>query len=161
MVPIAIVGISNFLPQPTTDKQVAVAASSGNKPLLSFSAVDAIFAAREAWVAKALGDFGVHCGNRNKSNGLCITLQTKFLISDQNSSDQTPRDIPLGWSLSCQSREFISQQLAVDGTINLPCLRHQGVTPQLKPGGPVAGDQDIPSFAAIVADVRRRVSPQS
>jgi hypothetical protein len=158
VVPVAIVGISNVLSHPSTDKEPAVAASTANKPLLSFSAVDALFAAREAQVINALGDFGVHCGNRNKSNGLCITLQTKFLISDQNSSDQTPRDIPLGWSLSCQSREFISQQLAVDGTINLPCLRHQGSTPQLKPGGPVAGDQDIPSFAAIVADVRRRVN---
>ena len=48
----------------------------------------------------------------------------------------------------------------MDGTINLPCLRHQGVTPQLKPGGPVAGDEDIPSFAAaIVADVRRCQPP--
>ena len=102
VVPIAIVGISNVLPQPTTDHQAAVARAAATSRW-SFSAVDALFAAREARVAKALGDFGVHCGNRNKSNGLCIKLQTKFLISDQNSSDQNPRDIPLGWSLSCQS----------------------------------------------------------
>ncbi|MEB3244190.1 MAG: hypothetical protein VKO44_11215, partial [Cyanobacteriota bacterium] len=167
VIPIAIVGISNFLPQPATDNEASMAASSANKPLLSFSALDALFAAREARVDKALDDFGVHCGkagdqagDKAGNKGLCITLQTKFLIAKQDGSAQMqqPRDIPLGWSLSCHSRQFISQQLAVDGTLKLPCLNHQGSQLNLMAAGPVAGEQDIPSFAKIVEDLRSQVN---
>ena len=175
VIPIAIVGISSFDKGPPFDNTTtpATVAVQGNKPLLSFSAVDALFAAREARVSKSLSDYGVSC-SQDSGDSLCITLQTKYRfwrqtpdaawaskLSRQPAQEQGKvRDIPLGWTLSCQARAFITQQLALSdpsGPVDLACLQHQGVLLQLKPVGPVAGEGAIPSFADVVGTVRDQV----
>lgn len=178
VVPIAIVGIGNYQAAPSSDSRSdpAAAAGAGSSPLLSLSAVDALFAARDARVAKALSDYNVRCGPAG-GDGLCITLQTQYRFSGPSSAASGPgqapapravahegagavRQIPLGWTLSCQARAFITSQLAVAGQGPLPCLSRQDATPRLEPAGPVAGRAPgIPSFEAIVQRVRRQVEP--
>lgn len=217
--------------QSTTDPNSAVpqdsapATARGPKPLLSLSAVDALFAARDARVAKALADYNVRCGERmvkeKQQPGLCITLQTKYVLKPSHTAtvdqqriptsqrpsradapqaeraapgqqpqlpvgrqpmtswQQQPasspaqrrragtsdrsaarevREIPLGWTLSCQARAFLSSQLAVDDQSPLPCLSRQHAQLQLEPAGPVAGKvPGVPSFATLVQRVRQQV----
>lgn len=163
VIPIAIVGISSFEASPADDasRPSVPVASVGQKPLLSFSAIDALFAARDARVSKALSDYGIRCGTKKEGDqGLCITLQTAYKLRSQSADVAAVRQIPLGWTLSCQSRAFISQQLAVTdspGPPNLACLRRQDASLQLEAAGPVAGQGNIPSFAAIVKTVRGQV----
>ena len=162
VIPIAIVGISSFDAPPADDasRPSVPVASVGQKPLLSFSAIDALFAARDARVSKALSDYGIRCGTKGGDQGLCITLQTAYKLRSQSADVAAVRLIPLGWTLSCQSRAFISQQLAVTdspGPPNLACLRRQDASLQLEAAGPVAGQGNIPSFAAIVKTVRGQV----
>jgi len=163
VIPIAIVGISSFQPSPPYDDTPTPGpqASAGSKPLVSISAVDALFAARNARVSKALSDYGVRCGHRG-DQGLCITLQTNYKLRRQADGAATVRQIPLGWTLSCQARAFISSQLALTGPPGqgtLACLRRQDASPQLEPAGPVAGEGHTPTFAAIVERVRQQVEP--
>jgi hypothetical protein len=56
VIPIAIVGIGTYQVAPGSDSPGDPAAGSGARPspLLSFSAVDALFVARDARVARAL-----------------------------------------------------------------------------------------------------------
>lgn len=195
VVPIAIAGISNF-PLPAKAGLPADAPSSPGPratpsawpgPLTSFSAVDALFAARDARVALALRDYGVRCGlqngagdnDRGSRSKLCITLQTKALLkptpqsaeqsaeqsarqSTKQSTKRKPLDIPLGWSLSCQARAVISEQLAITGRERLGCLKHQGTEVQLETAMPKAGKvAGIPSFAQIVAMLRSQLGPDA
>jgi hypothetical protein len=157
VIPMAIVGIDNVRAHVDTDNRTSVVDKRGSGPLRSFSAIDALFNAREARVGKALGDYGLRCGHKG-DNSLCITLQTKYQLLDQANGANEAHDIPLGWTLSCQARAFISDQLAVERTVPPPCLTHQGTSTVLKPSGPVAGKvPGVPSFAQIVQRVREQV----
>jgi hypothetical protein len=78
----------------------------------------------------------------------------------------------LGWSLSCQTRAFISSQLDLNpasaprsdaggkqasvpnGPADLPCLRRQEQELKLKA---VDEPANLPNFAAIVERVRKRL----
>lgn len=161
VIPIAIVGISSFQPAPPDDDTSTAGSQppARSQPLLSISAVDALFAARDARVSKALSDYGVHCGQPG-DEGLCITLQTAYRLRSQADGAATVRQIPLGWSLSCQARAFITSQLSLPGPpgqSTLACLRRQDAALQLEPAGPVAGEGHTPTFAAIVERVRQQV----
>jgi hypothetical protein len=173
VIPIAIVNRSSFFRVTETDSQDPsdLTKAGAPKPMLGISALDALFATREARVSKTLSDYGVGCGNR-RNDGLCITLWPKYKIDNVPEVARTVRSIPLGWSLSCQTRAFISSQLDLNpasalrseaggkqasvpnGPADLPCLRRQEQELQLK-----AVDEltSFPTFAEIVKRVRERV----
>jgi hypothetical protein len=177
VVPIAIAGISNF---PLGDEADLPAEGSPSppstpsawpRPLLSVSAVDALFAARDARVGQALREYGVRCGKQNSSSAatdrgsrsnLCITLQTRVLLKTPDTATPKPLTIPLGWSLSCQARSVISEQLAIAGNERPPCLEHQGTEVLLETAPPKAGSvAGIPRFGEIVAILRSQLAPAS
>jgi hypothetical protein len=172
VVPIAIAGIGNF-PLASEAGLAAEALSSPSpssnpsprawpRPQLSLSPVDALFAARGARVTQALRDYGVHCGaagdDERDPNRLCITLQTELRLKPTEHSPAKRLAIPLGWSLSCQARSVISEQLAIAGNEPLACLEHQGTKVLLETANPKAGSvPGVPSFAEIVATLRGQV----
>jgi hypothetical protein len=174
VIPIAIANRSSFQQVNDSDRQVSTLEVSAQKPLLTISALEALFATREARVSKTLSDFGVGCGNP-EDQGLCITLHPKYRIANVPRSAQKVRSIPLGWTLSCQARAFISSQLDPDplrsarssaggaeasrtsGAADLACLRRQHQPLQLEAAEKSEGD--LPSFATIVNRVRERVNP--
>jgi hypothetical protein len=171
--PIAIVNRSSFLRVTETDSQDPsdLTKVRAPKPLFGISALDALFATREARVSKTLGDYGVGCGNR-KNDGLCITLWAKYQIDNVPEGARSVRSVPLGWSLSCQTRAFISSQLDLNpasalrseaggkqasmpnGPADLPCLRRQEQKLLLKA---VDLPTNFPNFAEIVNRVSNRV----
>lgn len=172
--PIAIVNRSSFLRVPASDSQPSTPEVSARKPLLKFSLLETLFTTREARLAKTLSDYGVRCGKAG-DNGLCITLQPTYRIANVPRRAQTVRSIPLGWTLSCQARAFISSQLDPDpsssvrsssggaqasrhsGAADLACLRRQNQPLQLEAARQTQGD--FPSFATITQRVRQRVNP--
>lgn len=158
VIPIAIVNRSSFPPVKGSDRQIATSTST-QKPLLNISALEALFATREARVAKTVSDFGVHCGS-GEDSGVCITLSPKYRINSEAGKPQSVRSIPLGWTLSCQARAFISSQLNPDpaqSASDLACLRRQNQTLQLEAAEPLPAS--FPSFAKVVTEVRQRVAP--
>ncbi|MFN9618254.1 MAG: patatin-like phospholipase family protein [Synechococcaceae cyanobacterium] len=173
VLPIAIAGISNFPlgddPQlPAEDPPSPRSTPSAwPRPLTNVSAVQALFAARDARVGQALREYGVRCGKQNSSSAatdrgsrsnLCITLQTRVLLKTPDTATPKPLTIPLGWSLSCQARSVISEQLAIAGNERPPCLAHQGTEVLLETAMPKAGRvPGIPSFAEILATLRSQV----
>jgi hypothetical protein len=177
VIPIAIVNRSSFLRVSDTDRQETAepVQVSTPRPLLSLSALDALFATRDARLSKTLSDVGVRCGQRN-DDGLCITLGQNYRIADVPEAAARVRSIPLGWTLSCQARAFISSQLDPDpasarrsaaggeqasrpaGAADLPCLRHQRQPLRLEAAAP---SENFPSFAAIVERVREGIVPGS
>lgn len=170
---IAIVNRSSFLRLTEKDSQNSsdITKVRVTKPLLGISALDALFATREARVSKTLSDYGVGCGNR-ENDGLCITLWPKYQIDNVPEAARSVRNVPLGWSLSCQTRAFISSQLDLDpasalrseaggkqasmtnGPADLPCLRRQEQELLLKA---VEQPSNFPTFAEIVKRARERV----
>ena len=177
VIPIAIVNRSSFLRVPDTDyPEAAVPIQTGGpRPLLSLSALDALFATRDARLSKTLGDIGVRCGQPS-DDGLCITLAQNYRITEVPEAAARVRSIPLGWSLSCQARAFISSQLDTDpasarrsaaggeqasrpqGAADLPCLRRQQQPLLLEAAAP---STNFPSFATIVERVREQVGAGS
>lgn len=173
VIPIAIANHSSFLRVTETDGQDLsdLTKVRAPKPLLGISALDALFATREARVSKTLGDYGVGCGN-GKNDGLCITLRPRYQLDNVPEGARIVRSIPLGWSLSCQTRAFISSQLDLNpasalrseaggkqasmpnGPADLPCLRRQKQKLLLKA---VDLPSNIPNFAEIVNRVSNRV----
>jgi hypothetical protein len=172
VIPIAIVNRSSFQRMGGTDYPLAAAPvqAGGPKPLLSLSALDALFATRDARLSKTLSDVGVRCGQPS-DDGLCITLTQSYRIADGPGASARVRSIPLGWSLSCQARAFISSQLdpdpssarrsaaggaqasRPDAAADLPCLRRQKQPLRLEAAFP---SKDFPTFATIVERVRGR-----
>jgi hypothetical protein len=173
VIPIAIANQSSFFRVTETDGQDPsdLTKVRAPKPLLGISALDALFATREARVSKTLGDYGVGCGN-GKNDGLCITLRPRHQIHKVQEGPHSVWSVPLGWSLSCQTRAFISSQLDLNPAsatrskaggkqasvpnepADLPCLRRQEQELQLKA---VGKPTNFPNFAEIVNRVRERV----
>jgi hypothetical protein len=136
------------------------------KPLLGFSALDALFATREARLQKTMNDYGISCGADSSASdrSLCITLVQNFRLPD---SDRE-RQIPLGWTLSCQSRAFLSSQMepyataerptGVPASADIACLRRGNRGAELRKGEvPGRRVDDFPSFATIVRVVREQI----
>lgn len=177
VIPIAIVNRSSFMRVTETDSQDPsdLTKVRAPKPLFGISALDALFATREARVSKTLGDYGVGCGNR-KNDGLCITLWPKYQIDNVPEGARSVRSVPLGWSLSCQTRAFISSQLDLNpasalrseaggkqasmpnGPADLPCIRRQEQELLLKA---VDLPTNFPNFAEIVKRIHERVGDGS
>jgi hypothetical protein len=175
VVPMAIVNRSSFLQVSPTDSDGAAHASTSKHPqrLRGFSALDALFATRQASAAKTLHDFGINCSD-GSSKGLCITLWPNYTMTDGPPSRDDNRfvrntkrenspmfTIPLGWTLSCQSRAFISSQLMpASGQRNDPgCLA--GRRPNFTEANLPNGLRNTPSFAAIVKNVKAAVEASS
>jgi hypothetical protein len=162
VIPITIVNRSSFQRGGGTDNEDEGSPSPSQrpKPLLGFSALDALFATREARVSKTLVDFGVGCGQKG-SKELCVTLWPyyKILADNQKADSSTLFSIPLGWTLSCQSRAFISQQLRTSPGMdpNPSCLTNRTLKVQ-EAGSPPQG---FPDFETIVTQVRTAVEARS
>ncbi|MEB3244311.1 MAG: hypothetical protein VKO44_11830 [Cyanobacteriota bacterium] len=162
VVPIAIVNRSSFQRGGRTDLDAGPVASRPRppKPLIGFSALDALFSTREARVAKTLSDLGVRCGQPGRKD-LCITLWPFYtVLNDQGVPlTKSPFSLPLGWSLSCQSRAFISQQLrpSPQADPKPPCPSDRALKVQ-QTGIPPTG---FPEFETIVSQVRAAVEASS
>ena len=158
VMPIAIVNKSSFRHLEQMDRDASAPSRSLDGPIFPFSSIQALFSARDARVAKALSDFGVSCGNGAES-GLCITLETKFrLIDEHQLLNALPRNIPLGWTLSCQARTFISSQLNPDPGSPAqppPCLSFNRGSGLLEVAD--SSLESFPSFAHIVQSIRDQV----
>jgi hypothetical protein len=159
VLPIALANRTAFTA--AIDTSAGDSAASGNQLLPS--SVAALFASREARVSQTLGDFGVGCGaaaSQTEDRPLCITLETRYSLNDDQ---QRIRTIPLGWSLSCQARAFISAQLQVvgerDEATRLACLDRQRPTLKLRPVPPAGRDEErIPNFTEIVDTIARQIN---
>jgi hypothetical protein len=136
------------------------------RPLLGFSALDALFATREARLQKTMTDYGISCGAdaAPDDRSLCITLVQNFRLPD---SDRE-RQIPLGWTLSCQSRAFLSSQVepydvtdrppGVPASADIACLRRGQRRAELRKGEvPGRRIDPYPSFASIVRIIREQI----
>ncbi|MEB3335248.1 MAG: patatin-like phospholipase family protein [Cyanobacteriota bacterium] len=168
VVPIAIVNRSNFQRGTLTDRDGPDNTSPARRPrpMRGFSALNALFATREAHVAKTLANFDIKCGTTSSdpsSQSLCITLWPDYKILRGDTSRMPPRpfSIPLGWTLSCQSRAFISGQLIPSsGQRNDPACLH-GRLPNVVAAGLPDGPPTFPSFATIVSGVKEAIEGRS
>lgn len=159
VIPIAIVNRSSFRVLDQTDRGAAEVKKNPHNRIFPISSVQALFSSRDARVSKALSDFGVQCGT-SAEQGLCITLETKYSLSDPHpGANNLPRNIPLGWTLSCQARSFISSQLNPDRNAPpppLPCLpadRNSGVLEAAR-----SPSDSFPDFAKIVQTIRKQTA---
>lgn len=159
VIPIAIVNRSSFRALDPTDRQAGDAKSARQKRIFPLSSIQALFSSRDARVSKALADFGVSCGTPENKD-LCITLETEYRLSNPHPRTQNlPRSIPLGWTLSCQARTFISSQLNPDLDRRLPPL---SCVPADRPDREMVvpeavADSSFPSFAEIVTRIRQQL----
>ena len=159
VIPIAIVNRSSFRLLDQTDRAASETQQTHRNRIFSSTSVEALFSSRDARVLKALDDFGVQCGT-SADKGLCITLETSYRLSDPHpGATNLSRSIPLGWTLSCQARSFISSQLNPDPNSPpppLPCLpadRNDGVLEAAR----IPSDS-FPDFAKIVQTIRMQTA---
>jgi hypothetical protein len=159
VIPIAIVNRSSFRVLDQTDRTASEIQQTPRNRIFSSTPVQALFSSRDARVLKALHDFGVQCGT-SADKGLCITLETRYRLTDPHpGANNLSRSIPLGWTLSCQARSFISSQLNPDPNSPsppLPCLpadRNYGVLEAAK-----SPSDSFPDFAQIVQTIRMQTA---
>jgi hypothetical protein len=166
VVPMAIVNRSSFqrgnLTDADSDGPVNGSTSKRPQPMRGISALDALFSTRQASALKTLANFGIDCG-KESSKALCITLWPQYKIHDGGTrqNDNHSFSIPLGWTLSCQSRAFISSQLIPpSGQHNNPgCLR--GRQPNVMEANIPVGMKNFRPFSAIVKSVKEAVEASS
>jgi len=159
VIPIAIVNRSSFRLLDPTDRAANEIPQTHRNRIFSSTSVQALFSSRDARVLKALDDFGVQCGT-SADKGLCITLETRYRLSDPHpGANNRFRSIPLGWTLSCQARSFITSQLNPDPNFPpppLPCLpadRNSGVLEAAR-----NPSDSFPDFAKIVQTIRKQTA---
>lgn len=159
VIPIAIVNRSSFRLLDPTDRAANEIPQTHRNRIFSSTSVQALFSSRDARVLKALDDFGVQCGT-SADKGLCITLETRYRLSDPHpGANNRFRSIPLGWTLSCQARSFITSQLNPDPSSPpppLPCLPADRNSGELEAAR--NSSDSFPDFAKIVQTIRKQTA---
>ena len=118
------------------------------KPTWGSSALKALLSTRSARQQKAVQSFGIQCGvnGAEDAESLCISLEL-----DYKGPGGKSREIPLGWTLSSQARNAISDQLKVE-----PDDASGG-----SPGIKGSTGETFPSFDAIARTIATQIGSET